>query len=62
MNSDPTLRENDRQELERVLRSAELDPALVDAGLASGAGIDIAGIVDELTAQARCLGRIVPAF
>jgi class 3 adenylate cyclase/tetratricopeptide (TPR) repeat protein len=50
---DPARREHDRREIERVLHRANLDPAVIDAGMATGTNLDLADVVAELAAAAR---------
>jgi hypothetical protein len=48
VHANPTLERLLRQEIERILSRLALDPAALDAGLATGATLDLDQVIAEL--------------
>ena len=47
----PSSSENDRQEVDRFLDRVTLDPEVIEAGLAAGAGLDVESLGDQALAE-----------
>jgi tetratricopeptide (TPR) repeat protein len=61
VNGDPATREYDRKEIDRVLHRTNLDPAVIEAGMAAGASVALADVVEDLRTRARRRQRRPPA-